>query len=458
MDTWEGWEESQFGGTELGDKRRTRRLVAMSGQIARQAGESLPRQLGGRGSALSGAYRFLSNAAIKPAGMQSGHRGEVVAACRQQAVVLCVQDTTELDFTGRQTRGLGQIGDGGGQGLEQHTALAVVPGGGVLGILHQHLYIRPERRQGETRRQRQARWTEAMVWADAARAVHGLELGAAQVVHVGDRAADQFDFLHCCRQLGQGHVIRAKSDRKAQAEQRLWAWLSQQALGFSEAIEVPARQAGKRPSGHRQAKIAVRYAPITVPPPVNDPRAADCAPLELWAVHLLEENPPAGFEPVEWMLLSSLAVTGAAQARVVIDYYRQRWQIEEWHRCLKQGCALESAQLKTGTALGNLAALLGVVAVRLLQLRDLARQPQAAQALAKDHLPALQVKVAAHLAQRDPHHLTVQEFWRQIAKLGGWLGRKNDPPPGWLALWKGWRHFDLLTQGATLFSSPPGNV
>ena len=218
---------------------------------------------------------------------------------------------------------------------------------------------------------------------------------------------------------------------------------------------MPARPAGKkRAHGHRPAKLTVRYAPITVPPPVNDPRCAGCAPIHLWAVYLLEEHPPEGLEPVEWMLLSTLPVTSPAQARVVVGYYRQRWQIEEWHRCLKQGCALESAQLKTGAALGNLAAVLAVVAVRLLQLRDLARDPQLARAPAKAHLPAVQVKVAAHLAKREVEHFTVQQFWAQLAKLGGWLGRKNDPPPGWLALWRGWRHLDLLAQGAALFSPP----
>ena len=88
-----------------------------------------------------------------------------------------------------------------------------------------------------------------------------------------------------------------------------------------------------------------------------------------------EENPPAGVEPVEGMLLSSLPVTDPAQARRVIGYYRQRWQVEEGHRCPKQGCRPEPAQLKTVAALANLAALLSVVAVGLPQLRDRARDP-----------------------------------------------------------------------------------
>lgn len=460
MDQGEGWAERQFGEAELGDKRRTKRLVAMGDKIARQAGQSLPKQFGGQGSALTAAYRFFGNEAIAPADVQSAHRQAVAATCREHPLILCVQDTSELDFTGRKAKGLGRIGDGRGQGLEQHSALAVVPGQGVVGILHQDLHCRHERRAGETLRERQARWTEAMVWADTARAVDRLDLGETQVVQVGDRGADRFDFLHCCRQLGHEHVVRAMFDRQATADQRLWAWLGEQPVGFAEDITVPARrvgqrgQRGKRAHGHRQARLTVRYAPITVPPPVNDPRYADCAPIEWWAVHILEENPPTGFEPIEWMLLSTLKVAGPEQARVVIGYYRQRWQIEEWHRCLKQGCALESAQLKTGLALRNLAALLSVVAVRLLQLRDLARDPQTAGAPATAHLPVLHVEVIARLLHRDAQRLSVQDFWRQLAKLGGWLGRKNDPPPGWLALWRGWLHLDLLAQGAALFSAP----
>ncbi len=454
MDIWTGWEERQFGAAELGDKRRTKRLIAMAGQIARQAGESLPKQFGGTGSALTAAYRFFRNPAIKPPAVQSAHRQAVVAECRQHPVILCVQDTTELDFTGREATDLGKIGDGRGQGLAQHTALAVAPGQGVLGILYQDIHRRHERDPGETLRQRQARWTEAMVWADAARAIDLLPLGATQLVHVGDRGADCFDFLHACRTLGHDHVVRAKCDRKAHADQRLWDRLGDQPTGYTEEFTVPARPTGQRhPHGHRTARLTVRYAPVTIPAPVNDPRYGDCAPIPLWAVQVVEANPPAGFEPVEWMLLSSLPVSDPAQARRVIGYYRQRWQIEEWHRCLKQGCSLEQAQLKSGPALANLAALLSVVAVGLLQLRARARDPATAATPALAHLPAMHVAVAAHLAHRPVAELTVQDYWRQLAKLGGWLGRKRDPAPGWLALWRGWRHLDLLAQGAALFSS-----
>jgi len=114
----------------------------------------------------------------------------------------------------------------------------------------------------------------------------------------------------------------------------------------------------------------------------------------------------------------------------------------------------KSAQLKTGGTLRNLAALLSAVAVRLLQLRDLACDPRTAGVPAMAQLPALHVKVLARLIQRDAQRLSVQDFWHQLAKLGGWLGRKNDPPPGWLALWRGWLHLDLLAQGAALFSAP----
>ena len=216
-------------------------------------------------------------------------------------------------------------------------------------------------------------------------------------------------------------------DRKTGADERRWARPAGQAAAFSEKLEVPARRHGQRAHGHRPAKLAVRFAPIAVPPPVNDPRYKACAPINPWALGVREDHPPAGSEPVEWMLLTTLAVTGAAPARVVIGHDRQRWQIEAWHRGPKQGCALESARLKTRAAPGNPAALLGVVALRLLQLRDLARDPRTAGAPAREHLPILHVALAARLAQQEARRLSVKDYWLQLAKLGGWLGRKKRP-------------------------------
>jgi len=145
------------------------------------------------------------------------------------------------------------------------------------------------------------------------------------------------------------------------------------------------------------------------------------------------------------MLLSSQEVNAPEQARQTITYYKNRWQIEEWHRCLKQGCELESKQLKNAEAIKRLAAILSVEAVRLLQLKQLSHEETQSQKPASEVMPEEMVEVVAKLAGQSRRKLSVKAFYEQVAKTGGWLRRSG--PPGWLTLWRGWREIDLMSTG-----------
>ena len=176
--------------------------------------------------------------------------------------------------------------------------------------------------------------------------------------------------------------------------------------------------------------------------------------MALWAVYLLEENPPAGEEAVEWMLVTSLEAATLEQALTIIGYYTCRWVIEEWHRCLKEGCRLETCQLDKALDIQRLAAVLTIVAVRLLQMRDLAddSSPEAdAPAALQRRVPALYVAVVAGLAKQDPESLTPRRFWRTIAKRGGYLGRKHDGRPGWKVIWRGWSDIVQMVRGIEIY-------
>lgn len=164
---------------------------------------SLPKQCGNWGD-LKAAYRLLNHPAIEPQQLTAVHRQSTRRQAEQRSVVLCVQDTTDLDYTHRSAvRGLGKIGDGGGRGFRQHSGLAVSEDGEILGILEQKWFVPADRQPGETRRQRQARWSEPDVWGDVARAL-GPWTGPSVLIHVGDRHSDVFRFLLDCRTLGHG--------------------------------------------------------------------------------------------------------------------------------------------------------------------------------------------------------------------------------------------------------------
>lgn len=418
--------------------------------------DSLPKQCGDWAD-VKAAYRFVNHPNVTPDGIQSVHRQRVRRTCQDHFVILAVQDTTELDFTSHQSViGLGPIGDGRGQGLLKHTTLAVTTDGKLLGILHQIIKPRVPRAEGETRQQRRRRPREFSFWPDSVKAVGALS-SETRVVHVCDRGGDGFETMHACRNHGTGFLIRARHNRWVQGgSDKLFSYMDTQPIAGYRDVPVPARDG--QPA--RVARLSIRYAWVLLDPPKGDARYKE--PIGVWTVKIKEEDAGKGVDPIQWVLLTSEPVESLENAQRCVDWYGCRWVIEEWHKVEKTGCRLEASQLKSADAIKCLAALTGVVAVRMLQLRDLARaapdtdeepaarsaeQPLALQAMA----PRTWLLVVAHLARCRPEELTPRVFWRTLARRGGFLGRKSDGHPGWQTIWRGWYDVMTMVQGIDIF-------
>jgi hypothetical protein len=411
--------------------------------MAEHPDRSLPQQAEGWAD-LKGAYRFLNNPRIEPSRIGRTHRTLTRAACVAHPVVLCVQDDSDLSAAKVEA-----------ERHVMHTTLAVLPTGELLGVLQQRFFGRVEQPAGETRGQRAARWRESDVWAEAVGEV-GPPPAGCRFVHVADRGADNLRFMHACANAGVGFVARARHDRRVDgATGKLWSHLADRPVAGVTAAEVGTQRDGRGRVVRRgrRAGLAVRLARVRLEGPWNHPDGRDEGPLTVNAVHLTEIDPPAGVEAVDWMLLTGEPVTGLEEALAVIDYYRRRWVIEEWHRALKEGCRLGRSQLEGAEALARLTAVLSVVAVRMMQLRDLAdRQSDDAAALER-LVPPVWIRVVAALANADAPTLTPRQFWRTIARRGGWPGRKGDGRPGWKAVWTGWHDVQQLVEGAEVMRS-----
>ena len=194
-----------------------------------------------------------------------------------------------------------------------------------------------------------------------------------QVITVGDREADLFEFLLTAQQLQAGYVVRAVQDRRLVGQSAcLWEELQQQAVAGELTVEVAARPG--QPA--RQARLAVRYAPVTVRPPQRpvELRMAGWKAVAVWAVWATEINPPAEATPLEWMLLTNVPVLSFPHAVERIEWYCLRWQIEIFHKILKSGCRVEACRLMTAERLLRYLTLMCVVAWRLFWLTHLNRQ------------------------------------------------------------------------------------
>lgn len=450
------WESPPAGSASF------KRLVQVATAIASSPDHSLPKVCDDWGD-LKAAYRFLSNSRVTAEAIQTPHRQWVRAQCTEHARVLVVQDTTELDFTGRKNmRGLGPIGNNRGQGLLQHTALAITPGRELLGVLHQQWSTRINVPEGETHRQRLQRPKKTDCWAQTVAAV-GPGPENTRLIHVCDREADCFEMMQACEQHACGFLIRAQHDRYVEAgTDKLWLWMSRQPVIGDRGIDLPAGNSRPR---SRQALLTLRSARVSLNPPKNDPRFTH--PLEVWVVYVHEPHPPKDAEPIEWMLLTSepADTVDAAQARV--DEYMVRWTIEEFHKAEKSGCRLERSQLDDAEDIKRLAAIVAVMAVRLLKLREMAtagggsNPPAEDPAVLQRAVPWLWIVVVARANKKnqiDPATLTPREFWLRIARQGGYLGRRIDGPPGWSTIWKGWYDFAQMFRGAELMAenlAPP---
>jgi len=422
----------------------------MGALMMEYVGESLPRQMGSWGE-LKGAYRFLGNHRIDPKQIGAGHRALTFSRCQCHPVVLCVQDDTEIHsaHTG---------GKRGGQGGEVlHTTLAVLPDGELLGILDQQWFQHIKPKKGETRLERFSRWRESDVWSDAVAGVDSLgEFSEnCRLIHVADRGSDNLGFLHTCLSYQHGFVIRAKHNRHVEEasgqDAKLWEYMMSQASSGTVEVQIGCQRdsSGKITRRERKAVLTVRFASVQLEPPRN--HCEKYEPLKVNAVYLREEHPPEGIEAVDWMLLTSEAVKDFADACRIAGYYQRRWLIEEWHRGLKEGCRLEHSQVHEVDTLRRLSAMLSVVAVRLLQVRNLAqgRSKDAPQAL-RVTVDLVWIQVVSLLAGVEAEQLTPELFWKTVAKRGGFIGRKSDGRPGWKVIWRGWQDISPMVHLAEL--------
>lgn len=358
--------------------------------------------------------------------------------------------------------GLGPIGNGSHRGYVLQTVLVVDPTSKqVIGIAAQEAFLRVPAPPKETSAQRDKRkQKESQVWQRQVQSIGAVPQGC-ESIHVGDRGSDIFAFLRESLKQGCGFLVRMQHDRRVdlrvdQAETPLPAGArrdgAQQALGqepvghlvqevqwWPQMGPQTIRLDGNHKRKQREASLCISWGTLRLWPPNGEAGKGE-VPLVVTVVRTWEPYPPEGEEALEWMLLTSLAVEGEEDAWERVQWYRMRWIVEDDHHCLKTGCQIEARQMQTYEGLRTVLGFLAPLAVRLLQMRAVARQEPEHAAL----------KVVAHLVRVSPERLTARRCWHRIAQSGGYLGRKGDGEPGWKTLWKGWWSIQTLLEGVHL--------
>jgi hypothetical protein len=456
------WAQEEFGRCRL-SAPLTQRLMTMARDFWARPMADIPEACQSV-SKMQAAYRFLANDDVEFETLLQPHYAATeqrISDVGEGSVVLVPQDTTSVNYSAlKSIDGLGPIGTtvDGAQGLHLHSSLAMTVQGVPLGFVDAQCWARDPQEFGKKAKRHALpiEDKESWRWIKSYQAVAAVQKRNPQVqlVSMGDREADIYElFEEALRDpAGPKLLVRAKHDRKVQDEQeRLFEAIRAKPIAGYQSIPLPRQK--NRPA--RMAKLAIRFAAVTLCPPQTKPQLG---PLDVQMVLAQEVDAPPGAEPIEWALLTTLAVEGFEQACEKVAWYTQRWGIEVFHRTLKSGCRVEDRQLGHGERLQACLAIDMVIAWRIHHMTKLGREVPDLPAEAYFDHDECQVLIAYETKNRkrpvDAPAPSLREAIRMIAKLGGFLGRKSDGEPGTETLWRGLLRLDGMTEGWRLASGP----
>jgi hypothetical protein len=437
MDTENGI-VSEVQQVDLGDERLERRAAAVLSRLAQQPRGRLLAAMQGR-SELAAAYRLLHHEAVTPEALLATHAQATLARAQGAGRVLCLVDSSFIGYGHRRpVAGLGPHNRGEDNGFFVHPTFAVSTAGLALGTLHWHSWVREAALdKHKTQARRPLEQKESARWLASLRALQNFQAHVhTRLTFVADREADFYELIAAAEHAQIDYLIRAQGDRALPDGRRIG-----QPPRDTPALGTVRFALAARPARCARTVVQQVWAQrVQLSARRGRGRTAAVPASVVWA---WESAPPAGEEPVRWILLTNLPVTTLEQAAQLVDWYRLRWRIEMLFDALKNICRIEEAQLRDAAALKNLCALHLIVAWRLLHLQTVARhQPQLPATTG--FTPAELATLARALPHPAPPLQTMGEAIIALARLGGYLARKNDQPPGLKTLARAHQRLCLL--------------
>ena len=443
----EAWVETELAGADLGDKRRTRRLMRTVQTFWNRPNASIP-EASESAAEMQAIYGLLSAPTTHPETIRAAHGASTVKRIEGCDEVLILQDTSELNFNTLQaTKGLGPLSGKYSRGLMMHSALVVDPAGVPQGLLHQEMWARDAEETGKShdRRKRLIDEKESQKWLTTVRVCQERLPASMKAWIVGDSEADIYELLAMPRRPGLELLIRATHNRRVQgSEGASYLWDAASAAPVAGTIEVELKRTPRRQA--RTAQLEVRLCPelqILRPRHKQKNTPVEAVSASVVLVRELGELPPEA-ERVEWLLVSTKPLRDFAAAVSAVNAYVARWKVERYHYTLKSGCQVEKLQLEHADRIERAVAIYSIVAWRLLYITYLARTSPdlpCTAALEDDEWKVLHRMT--HPGKRlPPQPIDLREAVRQIARLGGFPGRRGDGEPGVKVLWRGLRRLE----------------
>jgi len=457
MDGFTGsWLDEELTGCDLPDKRLSKRLRKLLAQVGGAMGQSIPFACQDWSNAKA-AYRFLSNDRVSEADILAGHfestRGR---AGSSKGLIFVLHDTTEFTYEREApgaigiTKSVNSGRDKAGRvrshtvcGILMHSSLAMTREGLPLGLAAVKFWTR-QKFKGTAALKKKINPTRCRSRRRKASAGWTICLSRQSFVHIGDRESDIYELFCLAQELGTHFLVRTCVNRRAgDGDHTVADEMDEVTIKGLHRIEV--RDDDGEPD---QAVLEIRYRKIRVLPPIGKWKRYPA--LTLSVIQAEEAGAPRNRKRISWKLITDLPVRSKRQAVEKLEWYSMRWKIEVFHKILKSGCKAEDSKLRTAHRLANLIAVFCIVSWRVFWMTMLNRT-------APDTLPSLALTTTeirlldGILADRPTAtQKTLSHYLIKIARLGGYLARAADPPPGNVTMWRGLSRLRDIELGARI--------
>lgn len=428
--------QEEIAHLSLGDKRRDKRFIKIIEKKVSVPSASIP-EMGEKWSDIKMTYEFYNNDNVSESGIASCIEQATVGRCNEQEVVLNIMDTTSINFSSG-AEGLGYLDHGAGEGLMVHNSLALDAQGTPLGLLSQKIWAREKSTMGKAklRRGKDISEKESYRWIESMQHAEALLKEVGSIVHIADRESDIYELFTTPRSKNSELLIRATHDRKTLLGNSMWKEVEAQPVLSSFELDIPKVTT----EGIGKVQMEVRVSMIMLSPPVNKPEQHSMIVYGILVKELGKKE-----KGLEWRLISTKPVNTASEALQLVQWYGYRWRIERLHYVLKSGCRVEELQMRNVKALRKAILVYSLCAFKIMQMLYSSRtEPDTP---CTKYFSELEWKVLRSISSKspvtNPRAPSLQEMVKEIAKLGGYIGRNGDGPPGIKNLWKGLQYFNM---------------
>lgn len=434
------WAKKTFGDAQLGDERRTSRLIEVVAGVASRPGGRLT-QVFKDPAQREAAFRLIENDAVEAREVALASHRATARACSDKDLVYVPVDQTGLSLVDRQGTKFGRVGSNGTRrrGILAMSGLAVDLQGTTLGTLALECWVRSDEPCPRWKQdKRPAEERESHLWRralDSTVAVMSEHAPKCKPWFQLDRGGDFGDVLSLAYEQNLLVTVRANHNRAlgGRHQKQLWGCMKTQPVLGQMTVAVPAREG--KPARIARLSVRAKKIPFLVASATQQRRSR---PVELTAVYVTEPKGPKG--GIEWMLWTTYPAKTAADALHVVKAYTMRWRIEDFHRAWKSShCDIESSQLRSVDALQRWGAITAAVAARAEHLKLRSRSEP--DVLAETELSRLEIDAAIILSETKKYRrgdpLTLHQAVDLIARLGGYTGKSSGGPPGTITISRG---------------------